>query len=178
VMAMLAHLIVWGEDLGFGKGFATAMVSLLAGMAVLGRLSGGIISDRLMDRFGRKPVLYFCIVGVTVCACLGLTVHSRLAMALFAALLGLTYGSGVGIFPTYLGDLYGVMSMPVLLGFVGLEGASVAALGPWIFGTVYDRTASYDLGFVIGLAFCVLSLACLFLIRAPVKSQATRRHDG
>jgi MFS family permease len=113
-----------------------------------------------------------------VCACLGLTVHSRLAMALFAALLGLTYGSGVGIFPTYLGDLYGVMSMPVLLGFVGLEGASVAALGPWIFGTVYDRTASYDLGFVIGLAFCVLSLACLFLIRAPVKSQTSRSHDG
>jgi len=170
VIAMLGHLKVWvDKDLELGEGYAVVMVSLLAVMAVLGRLCGGIVSDVLMDRFGRKPVLYFCILGVTVCALFGLAVDSRTTVALFAALLGLSYGSGVGIFPTYLGDLYGVVSMPVILGFVGMESASVGALGPWLFGIIYDRMGSYDLAFIIGGSFCILSLICLFFIKPPAK---------
>jgi len=170
VIAMLGHLKVWvDKDLELGEGYAVVMVSLLAVMAVLGRLCGGIVSDVLMDRFGRKPVLYFCILGVTVCALFGLAVDSRTTVALFAALLGLSYGSGVGIFPTYLGDLYGVVSMPVLLGFVGMESASVGALGPWLFGAIYDRMGSYDLAFIVAGIFCILSLICLVLIKPPVK---------
>ena len=176
VMAMIGHLKIWAdEDLDLGGGFSVAMVSLLGGMAVLGRILGGIVSDALMGRLGRKPVLYFSIIGVTACAFLGLAVDSRTTMVLFAAALGLCYGSSVGVFPTYLGDLYGVVSMPVLLGFVGLESASVSALGPWIFGTVYDHTHphSYDLAFVIGGVFCLLSLLCLFFIKKPVKREPT-----
>ena len=172
VIAMLAHLKVWAEDdLGLEKGYAVAMVSLMGGMAVLGRLSGGILSDRLMDRFGRKPILYFCILAVTACAFLGREVDSQVTVTLFAALLGLSYGSGVGVFPTFLGDLYGVMSLPVLLGVVGLESASVGALGPWLFGTIYDRTGNYDQAFTICAILCILSLICLFLIRRPVKKK-------
>jgi len=170
VMAMLGHMYEWGkEDLQLGEGFAVAMVSLLGGVAVGGRLAGGIVSDRLMDRWGRKPVLYFSILGVIFCSVLGMWVDSRATMALFAAILGLTYGCGVGVYPTYLGDLYGVQSMPVLLGFVGLESATIGALGPWIFGTVHDHTGSYDMAFQIGLGACIASLLCLFLIRHPVK---------
>ncbi|OGO05514.1 MAG: hypothetical protein A2Y91_00835, partial [Chloroflexi bacterium RBG_13_54_8] len=176
VLAMLAHLKVWAEkDLKLAAGYAAAMFSLLAGMAVVGRLFGGILSDRLMDRFGRKPILYFSICGVTVCAFLALAVDNGAMMALFAALLGLTYGSSVGVFPTYLGDLYGVRSMPVILGFAGLESASVSALGPWVFGTIYDRTGSYDLGFIIGIVFCFLSLLCLLLIKPPTRAKAAIR---
>ncbi|MCX5998680.1 MAG: MFS transporter [Chloroflexi bacterium] len=137
-----------------------------------GRLFGGITSDALMHRFGRKPVLYFCIIGVTSCTFLALAVDSRLMVALFACLLGFSYGSGVGMFPTYLGDLYGVMSMPVLLGIVGLESATMGALGPWLFGTIYDHRGSYDLGFVIASVSCLMSLICLFLIKIPNKRKA------
>ena len=170
VMSMLGHLKVWVEkDLGLGASYAVAMVSLLAVMAAVSRLFGGIVSDILMDRFGRKPVLYFCIVGVTLCTFCALGVDSRLTVALFAALLGLSYGSGVGVFPTYLGDLYGVVSMPVLLGLAGLETASVGAIGPWLFGTIYDGMGSYDLAFIVAGIFCILSLICLVLIKPPVK---------
>lgn len=170
VLSMLGHMKVWVEkDLGYGAGYAVAMVSLLASMAVLGRICGGIVSDRLMDRFGRKPVLYFSILGVTVSTFCALAVDDWLTVALFAALLGFTYGSSIGVFPTYLGDLYGVVSMPVLLGLVGVEAESVGALGPWLFGVVYDRMGSYDLAFIIAGVLCILSLICLFFIKHPVK---------
>jgi len=170
VLSMLGHMKVWVEkDLGYGAGYAVAMVSLLASMAVLGRICGGIVSDRLMDRFGRKPVLHFSILGVTVSTFCALAVDDWLTVALFAALLGFTYGSSIGVFPTYLGDLYGVVSMPVLLGLVGVEAESVGALGPWLFGVVYDRMGSYDLAFIIAGVLCILSLICLFFIKHPVK---------
>lgn len=170
VIAMLAHLVEWADtDLGLGERYAEGMVSLLAGMALLGRIVGGIASDALMNRFGRKPVLYFCILGVTVSAFFALAVDSRLTMALFVAVLGLSYGSSVGIFPTYLGDLYGVISMPLLLGFVGLGEASLGAIGPWLFGMIYDSTGNYDLGFKIGAVLGAASLISLFFIKQPVK---------
>lgn len=170
VLSMLGHIKVWVEkDLGYGAGYAVAMVSLLALMAVLGRICGGIVSDRLMDRFGRKPVLYFCILGVAVSTFYALAVNDWLTVAIFAALLGFTYGSSIGVFPTYLGDLYGVVSMPVLLGLVWVGAESVGALGPWLFGAIYDRMGSYDLAFIIAGVLCILSLICLFFIRHPVK---------
>jgi len=171
VVAMLGHLTVWAdEDLGVGEGYAVAMATLLAVTAGVGRLCGGIISDNLMDRLGRKPVLYFCLLGVTVCSFLGTAVDSRLTVAIFAALLGLSYGSGVGVFPTYLGDLYGVVSMPVILGLAGLETASIGALGPWLFGTIYDHMdGSYYWAFIIGGILSILSVICLSLVKPPVK---------
>jgi len=170
VISMLGHIKVWVEkDLGYGAGYAVAMVSLLASMAVLGRICGGIVSDRLMDRFGRKLVLYFSILGVTISTFYALAVDDWLTVAIFAAVLGFTYGASIGVFPTYLGDLYGVVSIPVLLGLVGVGEGSLAALGPWIFGAIHDRTGSYDLAFVIAGAMCILSVICLFLIKAPVK---------
>ena len=171
ILAMIAHLKVWAdEDLELGEGFAVAMVSLMAGAAVIGRLVGGILSDRWMDRYGRKPVLYFGIIAVTIGVWLALYVDSRVSIAVFTTLLGISYGAGVGIFPTYLGDLFGVTSMPVLLGLVGLESASMGALGPWLFGTVYDRMGDYDLAFIISGVFCIMSLVCLFFIRTPRKN--------
>jgi len=172
ILAMMGHLKVWAdEDLELGEGFAVAMISLMAVAAVVGRLIGGFLSDMLMDRYGRKPILYFGIIGVTIGVWFALTVDSRISIALFVILIGISYGSGVGIFPTYLCDLYGVTTMPILLGLVGLESASVGALGPWMFGTVYDRMGNYDLAFIISGIFCLLSLTCLFFIKAPRKKQ-------
>lgn len=170
VISMLGHIKVWVEkDLGYGAGYAVAMVSLLALMAVLGRICGGIVSDRLMDRFGRKLVLYFSILGVTISTFYGLAVDDWLTVAIFAAVMGFSYGTSIGVFPTYLGDLYGVVSIPVLLGLVGVGEGSFAALGPWVFGAIHDRTGSYDLAFVVAGVMCILSVICLFLIKAPVK---------
>jgi MFS family permease len=168
IIAMIGHLKVWvDKDLGFGSGYGVAMVAVLAGTAVFARLLGGLASDRLMGRFGRKPVLYLSVVGVVASSFLAIAVDSRVGVAVFAVILGLSYGSSIGVFPTYLGDLYGMVSMPVLLGIVGVESASVSALGPWVFGTVYDRTGSYDLAFLIGAGLAILALVCLALIGTP-----------
>lgn len=170
VMAVLAHLKVWGhEDLGLGESYAVTIISVLATTAIVGRLAGGFVSDRLMLRCGRKPVLYFCISGVIICALLALAVEGKASLAVFAVVLGLAYGSGVGVFPTYLGDLFGVASLPVILGIAGLESASIAAIGPWLFGTLHDQTGDYNIAFIIGGACALLSLICLVLIKPPAK---------
>ncbi len=173
IIAMIGHLKVWvDKDLGLGSGYGVAMVSVMAGTAVVARLFGGFLSDRLSGRHGRKPVLYVSVIGVVICGFLGTLVDGEVTAGVFAVLLGLSYGTSIGVFPTYLGDLYGVVSMPVLLGIVGVESASVSALGPWVFGAVYDSTGTYDLAFLIGAGLGILALACLVLIRPPQRRAA------
>jgi len=52
------------------------------------------------------------------------------------------------------GSIYGSVTLVALAG---------GAAGPWITGVVHDRTDSYALAFWIGIAFCLVSVAAIWL---------------
>jgi len=176
VIGLLAHLIVWGTiDLGIDRGTMVLIYSfgfVLA--AVVGRLFGGYISDWYMARFGisRKPILYFCTLGVALGCFLAVGVGTMAALIPVMLVVGFCYGCGVSVFPTYLGDLFGVVNIPVLFGAMALFIAGIGAVGPVLYGFIYDATGAYNLAFIITGVLCLISAACLFLLRPPVKARA------
>lgn len=173
VIGLIAHLIIWGEiDLGIDRGTMVLIYSfgfVLA--AVVGRLFAGYISDWYMARFGisRKPILYFCTIGVALGCFLAVATGSMAALIPVLLLLGFCYGCGLPVFPTYLGDLFGVVNISVLFGAMALVIAGIGAVGPVLYGFIYDVTGAYDLAFMISGILCLISAACLFLLRPPVK---------
>ena len=90
-------------------------------------------------------------------------------MVLVALLLGLSYGSGLAVFPTYTADLFGVMNIPVLFAIMGLFVDGFAALAPVFYGFTYDTTGSYNLAFIITGVLCVMSAVCLIFVKSPRK---------
>lgn len=175
VVGIIGHIVFWGGDLGIPRGDAVIILSLFVLAAVAGRLFGGFFSDWYMARFSisRKPILYFCTIGVALGCFLAMGVSSETGLLLVSLLIGFCYGSGLPVFPTYLGDLFGVVSVPTLFGVVFLftEGL-FGGIGPVLYGFVHDTTGCYDLAFLVTAILCLISAVSLFLIRAPMRRKA------
>ncbi|MFA5366838.1 MAG: MFS transporter [Dehalococcoidia bacterium] len=175
VLGFIGHIKYWGtEDLNLSSGFCVAMVSVLVGAAAASRLIAGILSDWSMRKFNvtRKPVLYACTflvaIGSVVAMQIGAGNHS--GMIAVAVLVGMGYGIGMAMFPTYLGDLFGVVSVPKLYGIMYLMSAGViGGIGPSLFGFIHDAAGSYDTAFLITAIMCTVSAVFLFLVKPPRK---------
>ena len=98
----------------------------------------------------------------------------RAGMIIVSLLVGFGYGIGLSVFPAYLGDLYGVVSVPALFGIMFFCTAGVfGASGPILYGIVHDSYGSYELAFLITAVLCFISAAALFPIRPPRKKPLT-----
>jgi len=174
MLGFLAHLITWGAiDIGIPLGTMVLIYSYVFVLsAVLGRLFGGFISDWYMARFhiSRKPVLYLCTLGAGLAGFLCLGVDSTMEIILVSILFGFCYGSGLAVFPTYLGDLFGVRNVAVLFGVSAIFVGGFGAVGPALYGFSYDAMGSYNLAFTVTGVLCLFSALCLFLLKRPRKT--------
>jgi len=174
VVGLIAHIIAWGTiDLGIPQGTAVLIGSVAFVLAaVVGRLFGGFISDWYMSRFGvsRKPILYFSTLGVSLGCFLALGVGDATSLIVVSLLIGFSYGCALAVFPTYLGDLFSVVNMPMLFGIMAFFIAGFAGLGPMLFGFVYDTTGTYNLAFLVVALLCIVSALCLFFLKPPTRA--------
>jgi MFS family permease len=176
IVGLVGHLVFWGnEELGIAKGTVVVTLSLFALAAVVGRLAAGFLSDWYIDRFGlsRKPTLYVCTISVALGCLLSMWVSDQTGLLLVCLLIGFGYGIGLSVFPAYLGDLYGVVSVPTLFGIMFLCTAGLfGGIGPVLYGFFHDAFGSYDMAFLTTSILCFISAACLFLIKPPRKRNA------
>jgi len=176
VMGIFGHLVFWGyKDLGLPKANVVWILSIFALISVAGRLFGGFFSDWYMDRLkiSRKPVLFVCTLGVAIGCLLAMNVSSQTGLIAVSLIVGFGYGVGLGVFPAYLGDLFGVINVPMLFGIMFFFTSGVfGAIGPVLFGYIHDRYGSYELAFLITAILCLISTASLFLIKPSMKNKA------
>ena len=175
VLAFIGHLKFWSEDLHVSSGIANAQLSILVGAAVVSRLLMGLLSDWTMKRFhvSRKPTLYLCTIVTAIGCLVAMGIHdgNEAGLVAVAVLVGLGYGIGLSIFPTYFGDLFGVMNVPTLWGVMYLCGPGVfGAIGPLLFGFIRDTSGSYNIAFLITAIMCLVSAICLLFIKPPRKA--------
>ncbi|MCX5839599.1 MAG: MFS transporter [Deltaproteobacteria bacterium] len=173
VLGFLGHMVTWVHlDLGVSMNSSVTIFSFgFVLSAVLGRLFSGMVSDWYMQRFrwSRKIVLYVNVLGVTLGCFMAVYVSGILSVIVVAILLGFSYGVGLSIYPVYLGDLFGVINLPVLFGVIGLFTSFAAAIGPALYGFSYDITGSYHAAFIINGIICLCTVFALYFIRTPQK---------
>ena len=88
---------------------------------------------------------------------------------LFAICFGFAYGGLSAVIAPLAADLFGVRSLSQITGGVGFAWTIGGALGPAIAGYIYDVNHSYQLAFIICLAFCILGLVSTSLLRPVLK---------
>jgi MFS family permease len=176
IIGLVGHLVFWGsEDLGIDKTITVGMLSLFALAAVVGRLVAGFLSDWYIARFrfSRKPALYVCTISVALGCLFSMWVGSYTELLLVCLLIGFGYGIGLAVFPAYLGDLYGTVSVPMLFGIMFFCTAGLfGGIGPVLFGFFHDAYGSYDMAFLTVAILCVVSAITLFMIKPPLKREA------
>jgi MFS family permease len=165
-------------DLGASQVAAAAVISVLGGMSVIGRLGLGLLGDRVGTlRLFKAATL---AMGASYALWLAATDYGWLLV--FAAVLGLGYGVRIALMPVILIELFGLQSLGTVLGvFFTATGVS-ALVGPPLAGFIVDYAGGYRWPAAFALAMGLLGFAAVLRLRAdrvdPTATRAPQRRPG
>lgn len=176
---LTSNIVLWGADLGMSEIAAAGLLSIFIMSSVIARVGLGLFSDWSMNRYKgstRKPILSLCRILTGLGCLLGATVvTTQVELIIIAILIGFGNGVGMTLFPAFLGDLFGVIDIPMIQG-VGMFFTTIfAAMGPIMFGYSHDITNSYNLALTITAILCAISMVSLMAVRTPQKRRQLNR---
>lgn len=147
--------------IGMSNSAAAIIVSVLALFNAGGRILSGFISDRLGRVKTLGLVFILCLLG-----CLALYFSSPESAWLFVlgiCVVGVCFGSLMGIFPSFTLERFGKKHSSVNYGVMFIGFALAGILGPQTASAIFGATAQYRLAFLASGLFAILGFAlCKF----------------
>lgn len=157
LLVPFVFLPAFARDHGVGPVAAAALVSLIGGVSIAGRLGIGLVADRTGTlRLFQATVL---IMGLSYAIWLGSDAYGSLVA--FAIILGLGYGARISLMPGVLIELFGVQNLGSILGAFFTASGFSAVLGPPVAGLIVDYTGRYQWGVAFALAMGLLGFAAV-----------------
>ena len=143
---------------------ATLFVSVLCLFNTAGRLIAGTLSDK----FGRintiTVALVMALVGLAtlyICAETG----SVVLFAVGVMLIGVCFGTYMGVFPGFCADRFGTKNNTVNYGIMWIGFSAAGVIGPSVLSAVRASTGAYQGAFVIAFAMAFLGLLLTVVYR-------------
>ena len=161
------HIVAYCADLGYGPARGAEMLSLMLGLGIISRVGSGWVADRI----GGLPTLLAGSALQGASLSLFLFFDSLTSLYVISGLFGLFQG---GIVPSYaiiVREYFPARGVSAKIGLV--LGATIVgmALGGWMTGEIFDRTGSYRLAFINGIAWNLMNgaIAATLLWRAHLR---------
>ena len=168
---IMVHIVPHAADIGIPEIIAASILSIAAGISIIGRLCIGFISDRI----GGRLALTACLVQITLALIWLLFAKEIWMFYVFAVVFGLAYGGIIVLITVVTAELFGLESLGVILGGLTLLGTIGEAAGAPLSGSIFDITGSYWLAFLICIAVCTLAVIfSLVLLRYKGKTGMAR----
>ncbi|MDA9009272.1 MFS transporter [Alphaproteobacteria bacterium] len=156
LMTVPLHIAVHGMDLGMAPATAAALLTVLGGSSIAGRLSIGAFADKL----GGRMAYLLCIAPLIVSLLLLMVTEVHWAIFLIIALYGAAHGGLFVVVAPTIAEIFGTRSHGAIFGVIVFFGTIGGAFGPVFAGQVFDRTGAYDLAFA-GLALMLTTALVL-----------------
>ena len=141
-------LPAFARDHGASEVAAAALVSVIGGASIVGRLVLGPIGDRL----GVLPLFKITVLMMAISYAIWLFSFSYGHLIIFAMVLGIGYGSRISAVPGVLIEYFGLQNVGTVLGVFFTASGLSALFGPLLAGLAVDLTASYSGGIIFALA--------------------------
>jgi len=165
VQTTVIHIVPHAIDLGFTAAIAAGTVAVIGGASMVGRMVMGFTGDRI----GSKQAMAVCFM-ILVSALIWLQWARELWMLyLFAAVYGFSHGGFFALISPLIAGLFGTRSQGTLLGVVIFSGTLGGSVGPYIAGSVFDVTGSYQVAFLILLTLALIGLTLALLLKPLAK---------
>ncbi len=163
-LVVVVHLFSFAIDLRVAPLVASGAPAAIGLGSLFGRL---VLSALLTEVLESKKVLFFCFLlqGSSIFLLLG--VRETWAFYLFGVLFGFFYSGTVPIFPTMLGNFFGLGSLGTIYGFFGTSYCVAAIIGPLLAGYIHDVTGTYFYAFLLSTFFCYAAAISSFFIKPP-----------
>lgn len=165
------HIVPYAIRLGSAPVLAAALLSLIGGGSIAGRVALGGAADRL----GPVTVFRASLAIMLVSYVLWLLAPGYPALVVFALALGVGYGGWIAITPSVMAELFGPRSLGASVGALYTAAAVGALLGPPFAGFVVDATGGYRPAIVttIALSGAAVLVAALLPGRRPAPAPVT-----
>jgi len=158
---VFTHLVPHVTDIGFSAGEAAAVLSLIGGVGIVGRVLMGVVSDRI----GRKLTAVICTL-LQAGAMVWLVWSQDLWMLyLFALVFGFAYNGFSSSMGALIGDTFGLGKIGVIFGVLEISFGIGAAIGPAIGGLIFDVSNSYSAAFLMGAVAMLIVTLLIVLIK-------------
>jgi predicted MFS family arabinose efflux permease len=162
------HMPSYLKDHGLSPQVASYSLALIGLFNVFGTYASGVLGQRLQ----KKHILAFIYLARALVISVFLLVPlTPLSVYVFSAVMGLLWLSTVPPTNAAVAQIFGVVHLSMLGGFVFFSHQIGSFLGVWLGGWLYDRTGSYDIVWYISIALGVLAA----LVNLPVKEAAIVR---
>jgi MFS family permease len=161
-------LPAFARDHGASEVAAAALISVIGGTSILGRLVLGPISDR----FGVLPLFKVTVLMMGVSYAIWLVASSYAWLAVFAAVLGVNYGSRIAAVPAVLIEYFGIDNLGTTLGVFLTATGLAALLGPTLAGLAVDLSGAYRGGILFALTTGLLGFAVIAPLPRSGRGQA------
>jgi MFS family permease len=161
MQGLLAHVIIWGVDLGF----STPNSGIIMAALTIPSIPVRILAGWLGDRFGKKRVLIsFNLFAVIVWLFGWFSIKDTSSFLVFIILLGFAYSAPFSLYTPLLGDIFGSMIVGSLMGILTLGHGIIGGIGPYVWGLIADKTSSYLWNCPISAACYVVVVISIFLL--------------
>ena len=155
------HIAPHTIDLGNSLTQAAGMLSVIGASSIVGRFGMGVIGDRL----GTIKTMIVCcaILCITL---LALTfIEQTWLLYLVLPVYGLGHGGALSIISPLVASLFGTGSHGAIYGVIIFGGTIGGAIGPLLAGSVFDKTQSYSIVFIILSATALIAFILLAILK-------------
>lgn len=159
--ASMVFLTPFARAAGASPIAASALISVIGGMSILGRGGIGFINRKI----GSVRLYQLSVLIMAASYLLWLPFGGYGWLLAFAAALGLGYGVRIALTPVVLIEFFGLGSLGTVLGAFLTASCISALCGPLGAGLIIDRTDSYR----CGVAFALLMGVLGFIAIAPLR---------
>jgi len=144
------HVVAYAIGQGIAAGTAAAALGAVSLVSLAGRLTTGILCDRL----GRAPTLTLAYASAAVgigCLALLSATGAPWWLVLYVVFYGMAQGSSGIVASARAADLFAGASFGAIWGWLSLAVGPGEALGSWLGGEIFDVSGSYlpAFGFVV-----------------------------
>ncbi len=154
------HIVAYCADLGYGVAVGAQMLALMLAAGVVSRLISGFLADAIG---GVRTLLVGSILQGLALA-LYLPFDGLVALYVVSFVFGLSQG---GIVPSYamiVREFLPPREAGARIGLVIMATIAGMALGGWLSGWIFDRTGSYQLAILNGIAFNIANILIMLFI--------------
>ena len=144
------------------------LISVYALFNFLGRIMFGTISDRL----GRMKTLFLMFLLQVIVYSVFIFLETPVLLSIGVAIVGLTFGGMLTIFPAATADYFGLKHLGFNYGMLITAWGGGGLIGPLLGGLVRDYTEAYLWSFIISAVLSGLGALLTFFINDPKKSGA------
>lgn len=171
IVAILMHMVWLGIDLGLSAFDAAVLLSLSAGVGIIGKMIFGAIADSVDTRIAVWLAIAFQMLGVSI---LSRSPDQTLLLAA-VAIFGLGMGGIIPLWGSLIGEAFGRENFANIMGMMTPCTLPIRLSGLLIAGYIFDRTGSYTLAFQIFLGvYACAAVALLFLHKEDVDQRIKR----